>query len=153
MSSFRKAPRRSRFGAKAAHTTDLGTRNFYARSKLEHTHARNLEQLRLAGAIADWKAGGKSFHFPGRKVAPVTYRPDFVITMPNGAVVYDETKGTLQRRDVTKMRLMAKHYPDVDVRMIGTRLPAADRAKVEATRAKAIADREKAERKARKVGV
>lgn len=129
--------KRSRFGAHAAHTTDLGERNFYARSKLEHRHAQNLEMLRKTGVILDWRAGGASFHFPDRKVAPVTYRPDFLVTMLDGSKVFDETKGALQRKDVTKMYLMAKHHPDVVVRMIGTQLSAKDRARVEAARAKA----------------
>jgi hypothetical protein len=146
----RKAPRRH---VNKAAWVVIGGQRFYARSKMEVHHAESLEVQRAAGLIRSWSYEGHSFYFPGRKVAPVTYRPDFQVVRFDGSTESHEVKGVWDRRSITKLRLMAKHHPDVKIVRIGPPITREDSERIEATRAKAIADREKAERKARKVGV
>lgn len=139
---------------------EIGGQRCYFRSKLERRHAEFLEIQRGAGLISAWEHEPSTFGFPGRLQAPVNYKPDFRVTRPGGIAEggmiwgasqeWHECKGHWTRRDVTKIRLMARHYPEIRILIVGTPLSQADVAKVEAARALTMRERAKAERKARK---
>lgn len=46
------------------------------------------------------------------------YEPDFVIVNADGSKVYLEVKGWLQPEDRTKMKVIKKLYPDLDIRFV-----------------------------------
>jgi hypothetical protein len=47
---------------------------------------------------------------------PHKYKPDFVITKPDGRKVYLEVKGYLRWEDQRKMRAVKEYNPDLDIR-------------------------------------
>lgn len=125
----------------------IGGQRFYARSKAEATHAAWLESCVMLGRIVSWEHEPETFHFANVKSGPASYKPDFRVVMPEGTQ-YHEVKGYWTRRDVTKMRLMAKHHPNVVVKVYGASLARADVEKIEAARAKALERIAIADRKA-----
>lgn len=46
------------------------------------------------------------------------YIPDFIITKKDGSKMYLEAKGYFKSADRTKLLLVKKHNPDIDLRMI-----------------------------------
>jgi hypothetical protein len=119
--------------AKAEWVTVGGVR-FYARSRLEKRCAEQLECMKRAGLIASWEHEPQVFHFAGAKRSPVSYKPDFRLTFPDGLVEYYECKGYWSPKDVNKLRTMARHYPEVMVRVFGTPLASGDADKIERAR-------------------
>lgn len=130
---------------------EYGERRFYARSRAEAAHAAVLEMQRKAGVIADWRHEPRRYTFPDRTRAPLFYLPDFEVTALDGFTFMVEVKGHWQSRDRERIRLMARHYPDVVIRFVGAPIDSAFQKRIDAARAKALAERAKAERKAARV--
>lgn len=99
----------------------VGDRVYCFRSKWEANYAVYLEWLRVKKQIKSWRYEPKFFDFmPFGKLRGVTrYLPDFEVTENNGEVHYDEVKGYMDGKSKTKLRLMAKHYPNVKLNVIG----------------------------------
>lgn len=93
---------------------EVGGKRFYARSKWEANYARYLEFQKQHGLILEWKYEPKTFWFLEIKRGSRSYLPDFEVTTING-VEYHEVKGWMDRRSITKLKRMAKYYPDVPV--------------------------------------
>lgn len=129
----RRKPSRDWSVAKPEWVTVGGVR-FYARSQLERRCAEQLETMKRAGLIAMWEHEPQVFHFAGAKRSPVSYKPDFRVTFPDGLVEYYEAKGYWSPKDVNKLRVMARHYPDVTVRVFGTPMTVNQAASVEMAR-------------------
>lgn len=127
---------------------EIGVQRCYFRSKLERRHAEFLELQRGAGLIREWQHEPRTFHFPDRLQAPVSYKPDFRVVWCSGVEEWHECKGHWTRRDVTKLRLMARHYPEITIAVVGARLTSDDKEAIERARELTIAERAKAERKA-----
>lgn len=104
---------RSRGGKRA----DLG--DTYYRSAWEANYARYLNWLVEQGEIAGWVYEADVFVFHGETRGAITYRPDFKVTERDGSVVYHEVKGWMDGPSKTRLKRMAKHYPDVKVIVIG----------------------------------
>ena len=49
-----------------------------------------------------------------------SYLPDFCITHLNGSEEWSEVKGFLDTKSKTKMKRMAKYYPEVNIRLVGS---------------------------------
>ena len=169
-----RLPRPARKHNGVASWVEIGGQRFYARSRLEARHAEHLETLKRAGVVTSWEHEPRTFHFPNRSQAPVNYKPDFLVKYAGGFSElgiheprdeWHECKGHWTRRDVTKLRLMARHYPEIRITVIGAPLSPADaeaiekaraftlreRAKTEATIARTIARHEREAAKAAKV--
>lgn len=97
---------------------DLGGQFF--RSRWEANYARYLNWLIAQGQIRAWRYEPRTFVFPVRR-GTVTYLPDFEVTELNGATAFHEVKGWMDAKSQTKLRRMAKYYPDVKVIVIGRR--------------------------------
>lgn len=46
------------------------------------------------------------------------YRPDFIVTMPDGREVYIEFKGYLRREDEVKLLNVKQQHPEIDLRIV-----------------------------------
>lgn len=113
---------------------ELGGQRFYARSKAEARHAAMLETMLRAGSIRSWKHEPKTFYFPNVKRGSVSYKPDFEVVDANGSVVFHEVKGRWDRKSVEKLRLMARHFPEVRIDTFGPLMLPADAARIEVAR-------------------
>lgn len=91
----------------------------YFRSSWEYYYAIFLEKLRQEHKIIDWKHEPKCFWFEGIKRGVRSYLPDFCITHLNGSEEWCEVKGYYDSKSQTKMKRMAKYYPEVKIRLVG----------------------------------
>lgn len=151
-----RLPRPARKHNGVASWVEIGGVRFYARSRLEARHAEHLETLKRAGVIASWAHEPRTFHFPNRSQAPVNYKPDFAVTKAvlslgaggmnlDAVTEWHECKGHWTRRDVTKLRLMARHYPEIRITVVGAALSPADAEAIEKARALTLRERAKTE--------
>jgi hypothetical protein len=92
----------------------------YFRSSWEFYYSLFLEKLRQERKILDWKHEPKCFWFEGIKRGVRSYLPDFCITHLNGSEEWSEVKGYFDSKSQTKMKRMAKYYPDVNIRLVGS---------------------------------
>lgn len=126
---------------------ELGGQRFYARSKAEARHAALLETLRTAGTVRSWRHEPTTFYFPNVKRGSVSYKPDFEVVDANGSIVFHEVKGRWDRKSVEKLRLMARHFPEVRIEAFGASLELRDRERIEAAREVGRREAEKAARR------
>ena len=102
---------------KAGWRTIGGIKKYY-RSRWEANYARYLEWLKQKGEIADWKHEPTTFWFENIKRGVRSYLPDFLVTENNGKQVYHEVKGWMDPKSKTKLKRMAKYYPDIPILLI-----------------------------------
>lgn len=146
----RKAPRR--YVAKASVIT-IGDQTIRVRSNAEANHANYLETLKRAGLVTSWKYEPRTFYFPDVKRGSVSYKPDFEVVSPDskhppcaGGTAYHEVKGYWDRKSIQKLRLMARHYPEVVIVTFGSPMKREDRESIDRARGvgrRAIAKAEK----------
>lgn len=92
----------------------------YFRSSWEYYYAIFLERLRQENKIIDWKHEPKCFWFEGIKRGVRSYLPDFCVTHLDGNEEWAEVKGYFDSKSKTKMKRMAKYYPEVKIRLVGS---------------------------------
>lgn len=98
----------------------IGDKKIFFRSSWEYYYAIFLEKLRQEKKIIDWKHEPKCFWFENIKRGVRSYLPDFCITHLNGAEEWCEVKGYYDSKSKTKMKRMAKYYPEVKIRLVGS---------------------------------
>lgn len=101
-------------GGKRADLDDM-----YFRSAWEANVARYLNWLKENKDIQGWEYEADTFIFEGYTRGAMTYRPDFKVTEKDGRIVYYEVKGWMDGPSKTRLKRMAKHYPDVEIIVIG----------------------------------
>lgn len=99
-------------GSKGGYREDL---KLYVRSAWEANYARYLNWLQQTGNIASWEYEPCEFEFTKIKRGTRFYKPDFKVTDNNGSVEYHEVKGYMDSTSRTKLKRMAKYYPEVVV--------------------------------------
>jgi hypothetical protein len=92
----------------------------YFRSSWEYYYAIFLEKLEQEHKIITWKHEPKTFWFDGIKRGVRSYLPDFCITHLNNQEEWSEVKGYFDSKSQTKMKRMAKYYPEVKIRLVGS---------------------------------
>jgi len=97
---------------------EIGGRRNYYRSRWEANYARYLERLKSDGLIINWEFEPDTFWFENIKRGVRSYLPDFKITCVDNSVVYHEVKGWMDKRSATKLKRMAKYYPEVEIVLI-----------------------------------
>lgn len=97
---------------------DIGGHHKYFRSKWEANYARYLEFLKQNGKIKDWQHEVKTFWFDKIKRGCCSYLPDFEVTNNDGSIEYHEVKGWYDDRSKTKIKRMAKYYPNIKLVVI-----------------------------------
>ena len=90
----------------------IGGKKCYFRSRWEANYALYLEFLKTQKQIIEWEYEPKTFWFEGVKRGTVSYLPDFRITNNNESQEYHEVKGWMDPRSKTKLKRMAKYYPE-----------------------------------------
>lgn len=85
----------------------------YFRSKWEANYALYLDFLIKQNVVKDWEFEADTFFFDKIKSGTKKYIPDFKVTMIDGSVEYHEVKGFTVARDRTKIRRMAKYFPEI----------------------------------------
>lgn len=105
---------------KAGWRTIGGTAKYY-RSRWEANYARYLEWLKCAGQIKNWAHEPKTFWFDQVKRGCRSYLPDFLVIENDEREVYHEVKGWMDARSLTKIKRMAKYFPDVRLTVIDSK--------------------------------
>jgi len=90
----------------------------YFRSSWEYYYSLFLEKLEQERKIITWRHEPKCFWFEGIKRGVRSYLPDFCITHLNGSEEWCEVKGYFDSKSQTKMKRMAKYYPEVKIRLV-----------------------------------
>ncbi len=101
----------------------IGGQHCHFRSKFEYNWALYLQFLKDRAKILYWEYEPKIFYFEGERRAPVQYTPDFALFDSLGHAVWQECKGHHDGPTNTKLRLMAKHYPDEVMELVLMRIP------------------------------
>jgi len=76
-----------------------------------------LNWLKEQKEILDWAYEVETFEFPVKKGSKF-YTPDFKVVNANGSVEYHEVKGWLDPVSKTKLKRMAKYYPNLKLILI-----------------------------------
>lgn len=92
--------------------------NRYFRSSWEANYARYLNFLQANNEIVSWEYEPETFVFHGVTRNPLSYTPDFKITERDGTIVYHEIKGWMDSKSRSKLRRMARFYPDIEILVI-----------------------------------
>jgi len=90
----------------------------YVRSKWEANVARWLKWMEAQGEIQGWAYEPEIFRFEGVKRNPISYTPDFKVIDADGSIFYYEVKGWMDSMSKSKLKRMAKFYPDVKILVI-----------------------------------
>ena len=94
---------------------DIG---IFVRSSWEANYARYLNLMIANGSIEDWEYEKTRFGFDGVKRGPYFYIPDFKIIFKDGSHEWHEVKGYMDSKGRSKIKRMAKFYPDEKVVVI-----------------------------------
>lgn len=95
---------------------DLG--GTYFRSRWEANWARYLNWLKSLGEVQSWTFEPKTFEFTSVKRGGRFYTPDFLVINRDGRAEYHEIKGYMDPRSATKLKRMAKYFPQVKIILI-----------------------------------
>lgn len=90
----------------------------YFRSKWEANYALFLDFLVGKGEIKNWEYEPDAFIFEEIKFGTRSYRPDFKVFNHDGTFEYHEVKGYMDSKSKTKLKRMAKYYPEVKIVLI-----------------------------------
>ena len=90
----------------------------YFRSSWESNFARYLNWLQENKEIDRWEYESERFEFKGIKRGSQSYLIDFKVYENNGTVKYYEIKGWMDQKSKTKLKRMAKYYPDIKIIII-----------------------------------
>ena len=90
----------------------------YFRSKWEANYALYLDWLIAQKQIKAWEYEADMFMFEQIKLGTRSYRPDFKVFTNDGLFEYHEVKGYMDSKSKTKLKRMAKYYPEVKLILI-----------------------------------
>lgn len=97
---------------------DLGDRFF--RSAWEANFARYLNFLQENGDIHHWDYEPDTFWFEAIKRGTRSYMPDFKVwDSEESEPYYYEVKGWMDAKSKTKLKRMAKYYPEIKIILFG----------------------------------
>jgi len=113
-------PKINRGSWKASWRIIGGIRKFY-RSKWEANYARYLEFQKLNGIIKSWQHECETFWFNGVKRGCVSYLPDFKVINNDDTIEFHEVKGWMDNQSKTKIKRMAKYYPEIKLRVFDSK--------------------------------
>lgn len=93
-------------------------RRIFFRSRWEFRYALYLQLLKERSEIKDWQHEPKTFWFEGIKRGTNNYKPDFLVTHKNDSEEWIEVKGYMDSKSATKIKRMAKYFPQVKLRVV-----------------------------------
>lgn len=95
----------------------IGGKEIYFRSKAEANYARYLQWRLEYMEIKSWQYEPKKFWFPLRS-GTNHYTPDFLVEDVKGHLEWHEVKGWLDQKSKTKLKRMAKYYPNEKIKLV-----------------------------------
>lgn len=116
-----KAPqKKKKHASAAAHAGkyDIDGTVYNFRSGWEYLYALYLQAALERGEISKWEFEPKTFWFNNIQRGTKSYLPDFKITMPDGSHWWAEVKGYMDSKSQTKLKRMAKYYPEEKIVLI-----------------------------------
>lgn len=93
-------------------------KKYYMRSTWEMNYAHYLDWLKKKKEIKKWEYEPDTFWFNNIRRGTCSYLPDFKIYQNDGTVVYHEVKGYMDSKSATKIKRMAKYYPNIKLIVI-----------------------------------
>lgn len=102
-------------------TIEIGGKKIFVRSGWEANICAYFEFLKSKGEILEWNYEPKTFWFEKIMRGVRSYKPDFLITDNYGKQYYEEVKGWMDAKSKTKIKRMAKYYPNVDLRILDSK--------------------------------
>ena len=96
----------------------IGNRSIYFRSRWEANYALYLDFLKRQGQIDRWEFEPDVFVFEKIKFGTRSYKPDFKVIDNRENVEYHEVKGYWDRKSKTKIKRMAKYFPEIKIVII-----------------------------------
>lgn len=97
---------------------DINGKLIFFRSKWEANYALYLDFLIKQKEIKKWEYEVDTFVFHKIKFGTRSYKPDFKVINNDGSIAYHEVKGYMDDRSKTKLKRMAKYYPEIKIRLI-----------------------------------
>jgi hypothetical protein len=91
---------------------EVGGHSIYFDSSWEYVYACALEKRKKLKIIKDWKHEPRTFFFTEIKHGTTRYTPDFMVEHLDGSIEWHEVKGYMDAKSKTKLRRMAKYYPN-----------------------------------------
>ena len=97
---------------------DINGEIMFFRSKWEVNYALYLNFLVKQKQIKRWTYEEDMFIFEEIKLGTRSYRPDFKIYNNDKSIEYHEVKGWMTSKSRTKIKRMAKYYPEIKLIII-----------------------------------
>lgn len=98
-------------------TCIIGGKKCKFRSGWEKIYATYLELLKTNGSIKDWEYEPHRFEFPIKRGCN-SYLPDFKVIENDDSHWWAEIKGYLDKKGATRLKRMAKYFPQEVVKLI-----------------------------------
>lgn len=97
---------------------DIGGETMFFRSKWEANYALYLNFLIKHGEIKSWEFEPDTFLFEKIITGTRTYTPDFKVVLNTDRIEYHEVKGYMDPKSKTKLKRMAKYYPEISLILV-----------------------------------
>ena len=98
----------------------IDNKRYYYKSLWEYRYAMYLDLMKRHNHIVDWFYGPHTFYFEGIKRGTTNYKPDFKVIFPSGNEEWIEVKGYMDAKSATKIKRMAKYFPKIKLRVVGS---------------------------------
>ena len=92
--------------------------SMYFRSKWEANYALHLDFLVKHGEIKGWEFEPDRFVFESIQFGTRSYIPDFKVRNNDETIEYHEVKGYMTKTSKTKLKRMAKYFPNIKLVLI-----------------------------------
>ena len=96
----------------------IDNKRYYYKSLWEYRYALYLDLMKRHNHITDWFYEPHTFYFEGIKRGTTNYKPDFKVIFPSGNEEWIEVKGYMDAKSATKIKRMAKYFPDIKLRVV-----------------------------------
>jgi len=97
---------------------EIEGKKLFFRSTWEANYALYLSWLKKIKQIKDWQYEPDVFIFHKIQFGTRSYRPDFKIINFDGSFYYDEIKGYMDSKSLTKLKRMRIYYPEIIMNLI-----------------------------------
>ena len=97
---------------------EIDGKRMYLKSNWERRYCLYLSFMKKHGHIIDYWYEPETFYFKGIKRGTTNYKPDWKVLFPSGNFEFIEVKGYLDSKSATKIKRMAKYFPELKLRVV-----------------------------------
>jgi hypothetical protein len=97
---------------------EIDGKRMYLKSNWERRYALYLSLMLKYKHITDYWYEPETFYFKGIKRGTTNYKPDWKVLFPSGNFEFIEVKGYLDAKSATKIKRMAKYFPELKLRVV-----------------------------------